>query len=255
MAEAARERNRLRFLKRARGSRQAAVNDRARQRRRVEELSEGLGNMSDGGGGAYDDGGGVPGIAFRNLVNNSMEASEASVAGDGAAADEVVEEKERFEPQLSRNRELEIRRLGLPGCRAKCFGCVYIGETKSAAIPQADLRKLVDMARKSLGQTDLLVLCEAMAEFIETLDGPIILAGDFNTTVWSPNMRRVLEAGDLHDVRLGRGIMPTWPMHPTLPLMLPIDGCFITDHFTIQSLTLERDLRSDHLPIEVKLSL
>jgi len=114
--------------------------------------------MSSGGGG----GGGPAGFAFRDIRGfGSAEGSEAIEDGGHQAA----EEKERYEPQMSRNREMEEQRLGQPGCRAKCFGCVYIGETKAAAIPQADLRKLVEMARKSLGQTDLLVLCEAMAEF------------------------------------------------------------------------------------------
>lgn len=94
-----------------------------------------------------------------NQNSSQEDASEAVEAGSGPP------EKERFVPVKTRNRQLEEERLGLPGSRARCFGCVYVGETKCAAIPQADLRKLLNMARKSVGQTDLLVLCEAMAEF------------------------------------------------------------------------------------------
>ena len=131
------------------------ANRRPSQRRRVarRERSEGSEAVGE-----------LPAVSFRNMHAYSAEGfSDEAIEDNGPEAQ--AEEKERYEPQMSRNRELEIEHLGVPGCRSKCFGCVYIGETKCAAIPQADLRKLIEMARKSLGQTDLLVLCKSMADF------------------------------------------------------------------------------------------
>lgn len=110
---------------------------------------------------------------------------------DSAQMEEPEEEKERFVFKKPRTRELEEDRLGVPGCRSKCFGCVYIGEQRGAAIPQGDLRKLIEMSRQSIGRTDLIVLCEAMGEFYDRFRRKVnasLLPNEKKLPKWPPVM-------------------------------------------------------------------
>jgi hypothetical protein len=80
--------------------------------------------------------------------------------GDGgsAAADAATEPPEKrcktYEPCGLQTRERERNELGDPGERSGCFGCVYIGERETGAIPYEDIMALIDMIRQSIARTD-----------------------------------------------------------------------------------------------------
>ena len=96
---------------------------------------------------------------------------------------------------------------------------------------------------------------DALTRFVAEQSGPLILAGDFNTTPWTVKMRRFTKA-----TKLGRlnTFYPTWPMRwrsvPLLPL-LAIDNIFATPHFANISTRLGPRLDSDHRAVIADLAL
>lgn len=91
----------------------------------------------------------------------------------------------------------------------------------------------------------------AIAEIVEETKGPLILAGDFNTTPWSPNLKGVIRADDLVDVRWGHGFQPTWPNRFSF---LPIDGCYVSRHYVVNKVTRGGQIGSDHLPLLIEVA-
>ena len=66
------------------------------------------------------------------------------------------------------------------------------------------------------------------------VDGPLVVAGDFNITPYSPYFVDWLAASGLTDSRRGRTLSVSWPT--TLPwLGIPIDHVAVNDGFTIVS--------------------
>ena len=94
----------------------------------------------------------------------------------------------------------------------------------------------------------------AIAEVAGTSEQPVIAAGDFNSTVWSPHYVDLIEASGLHNAADGRGWYPTWPSW--LPIGgIPIDHILISDEFTVQSLERGPNIGSDHYPMSADLEL
>jgi len=85
-----------------------------------------------------------------------------------------------------------------------------------------------------------------LAEYVQSLDGPTFVMGDFNTVPWDVEMQAFVRRTELHDSR--RGLSATYPS--TLPLAaIPIDYIFHSSdidcaHFEVLSAT-----SSDHLGI------
>ncbi|WP_334144275.1 endonuclease/exonuclease/phosphatase family protein [Rhabdothermincola sp.] len=53
-----------------------------------------------------------------------------------------------------------------------------------------------------------------LRRFATRLNGPTVIAGDFNAGRWHPAFRWLLDRGDLRDAHeaVGRGLSPSWPM-------------------------------------------
>jgi endonuclease/exonuclease/phosphatase (EEP) superfamily protein YafD len=82
-----------------------------------------------------------------------------------------------------------------------------------------------------------------------TEKGPMILAGDFNTTPWSAEVQQILEKTDLKNSANGFGYQPTWPsMLP--PLWTILDHVFY-DGLHLKDRSIGPALGSDHYPIKV----
>lgn len=92
--------------------------------------------------------------AIRLAQNDEAEEGE----------EEEKEDPEVFEPRPLKTRKMERDRLGEPGDRADCFGCVYFGE-KETTLPSDDITRLIEMARQSIGRVDLVSLAEGMASY------------------------------------------------------------------------------------------
>ncbi|NES07534.1 MAG: endonuclease/exonuclease/phosphatase family protein [Okeania sp. SIO2F4] len=107
-------------------------------------------------------------------------------------------------------------------------------------------------------------ILEELAKYIQQLNDPIIIAGDLNTTMWSPYYQKLEQETGLRNSRLGFGILPTWPakkinnskiLHRILSSFfpIPIDHCLISSEIKVINVetkaNLSLELGSDHLPL------
>lgn len=86
----------------------------------------------------------------------------------------------------------------------------------------------------------------------ETL--PVIAAGDFNATPFSPLFRQLLRISELRDSRAGFGWQPSWPTHFPL-LWIPIDHMVLSPEIQIHQRATGSYIGSDHYPIFAELSI
>jgi endonuclease/exonuclease/phosphatase (EEP) superfamily protein YafD len=81
-----------------------------------------------------------------------------------------------------------------------------------------------------------------------TSKGPLIVAGDFNMSIWSPYYSEFIRDTELKDARNGFGLVPTWPTHMPL-VMIPIDHFLVSSDVKVLNLNTGSSIGSDHLPL------
>jgi endonuclease/exonuclease/phosphatase (EEP) superfamily protein YafD len=93
-----------------------------------------------------------------------------------------------------------------------------------------------------------------IAKTIRETAGPVIAAGDFNATPWSPHFRDLIAAGGLRDAIFGQGYVATWP---TLfwPALIPIDHVLVKGPLAVTTLRRGPGIGSDHYPLIADLRL
>ena len=102
----------------------------------------------------------------------------------------------------------------------------------------------------------------ALSNYVQKLEVPVIVAGDFNLTPWSPYYRMFVKKTKLHNTRLGYGTLPSWIRdasylhYPKLLIFLmehflniPIDHCFVSNDFKVAGIHLGNNANSDHAPV------
>jgi endonuclease/exonuclease/phosphatase (EEP) superfamily protein YafD len=103
---------------------------------------------------------------------------------------------------------------------------------------------------------------DAIARYVQTQSTPVLVAGDFNATMWSPYFQRLMQKTQLHDTRQGFGILPSWPVpvsyQPIFPGMsrllgIPIDHCLVSPTLKTVNIRIGPQLDSDHRPLIVDL--
>ncbi len=84
---------------------------------------------------------------------------------------------------------------------------------------------------------------------------PVVVLGDLNVTMWSPNYRRFIRDTKLTNARQGFGILPTWPTWPTWlsAMKIPLDHCLVSPGITVKGIRVGGPVGSDHLPVIVDL--
>jgi endonuclease/exonuclease/phosphatase (EEP) superfamily protein YafD len=99
------------------------------------------------------------------------------------------------------------------------------------------------------------LLLDAASE-LARLDGPRVLAGDFNLTPWAPVFKDVLRLSGLADSR-GQGLHLTWPGRaPLYPLFLiPIDHVLVSPDVSAARREELSPSGSDHFAVAVTLGL
>lgn len=94
----------------------------------------------------------------------------------------------------------------------------------------------------------------ALGEYLKSIDGPVLVAGDLNATPWSSALARFAEQTGLRfsGGRLGPG--GSWPS-PFPLLRLPIDHVLYHPSIELKRYRVASDIGSDHRPILVDLEL
>lgn len=83
---------------------------------------------------------------------------------------------------------------------------------------------------------------------------PVIAAGDFNATPYSPIFKEVVRISGLKDSMEGFGWQPSWPTFFP-PLWIPIDHVLVTPDINVRTRATGSYIGSDHYPVITELSL
>lgn len=89
---------------------------------------------------------------------------------------------------------------------------------------------------------------------VEDTTRPLIVAGDLNTSPWSPHFRDLLTATGLRNAAAGQGWIPTWPTW-FWPALIPIDHVLVRGPLGVEDLERGPDVGSDHYPLIADLRL
>ncbi len=104
----------------------------------------------------------------------------------------------------------------------------------------------------SVGMADVALV--KVGQLVQQETAPALVLGDFNDVSWSFTTRMFEAAGQLHNVRLGRGMFNTFNAN-TLPLRWPLDHLFVTQQFRVVKLERLPSVGSDHFPLLAELVL
>ncbi len=79
---------------------------------------------------------------------------------------------------------------------------------------------------------------------------PSLVIGDLNDVAWSYTTELFLKISEMADPRRGRGLFNTF--HAKVPIFRwPLDHIFLSKHFGLSSLKVEKGIGSDHFPISM----
>ncbi|MBI5091504.1 MAG: endonuclease/exonuclease/phosphatase family protein [Candidatus Hydrogenedentes bacterium] len=95
-------------------------------------------------------------------------------------------------------------------------------------------------------------MLRAAGEQVDRRQGPLVVLGDFNTSMWSPFYKQLIKESGLRNARQGFGILPTWPAGLS-PFMIPLDHCLVSKEFAVSRCVVGPDIQSDHRPLQSEL--
>ncbi|MBV9925621.1 MAG: endonuclease/exonuclease/phosphatase family protein [Acidobacteria bacterium] len=95
---------------------------------------------------------------------------------------------------------------------------------------------------------------ERAASIMRETQGPKLLVGDLNTTMWSPYFRDLVRDSGLDNARQGFALIPSWPVPLPAPLQIPIDHCLVSGDLSVEAIRTGGRTGSDHRPLIVDLS-
>lgn len=93
-----------------------------------------------------------------------------------------------------------------------------------------------------------------IARFALSQPQPLLVAGDFNLSPWSPWFSGLIARSGLSHCGLGQGLYASWPA-PLGGLGIAIDHCLASRHWRSLELSTGAALGSDHRPLIVDLAL
>jgi len=86
----------------------------------------------------------------------------------------------------------------------------------------------------------------ALAKFIRRIDGPLILAGDLNTSPWSNSFRFLKAATGLTPSSV---LLPSWPAWPVALPQVALDHILVSPELEVTAAGTGPAVGSDHLPV------
>lgn len=92
------------------------------------------------------------------------------------------------------------------------------------------------------------------ASIMRGTQGPKLLIGDLNTTMWSPYFTDLVKESGLRDARQGFGLRPSWPVPMPALLQIPIDHCLVGGGMAVEAIRTGGRTGSDHRPLIVDVS-
>lgn len=84
---------------------------------------------------------------------------------------------------------------------------------------------------------------------------PTLVAGDFNSSPWSPWFKDFLKDSGLHDSGRGFGIWPTWVPGSLVMFALPLDHICVSEEIVVHSRKVSPALGSDHRAVTLSFSI
>lgn len=96
---------------------------------------------------------------------------------------------------------------------------------------------------------------QEVIEQVKSHPSPIVVAGDFNTAMWSPYYRKIIRETGLQNTRQGFGVMQTWPTFFPAWMRIPLDYCLVSPGIQVAGIRTGNQTGSDHLPLIVDLKL
>ena len=81
---------------------------------------------------------------------------------------------------------------------------------------------------------------------------PCLVMGDMNDVAWSYTTKLFLKTSELLDPRRGRSMYSTFNAKQVL-LRWPLDHYFLSSHFRLVKMSVEKPIDSDHFPISISL--
>lgn len=91
---------------------------------------------------------------------------------------------------------------------------------------------------------------EAFAMFLRRIDGPVVLAGDLNTSPWSYAYRRLRITSGLVPADK---LLPSWPAWPVPLPQIALDHILVSADLTTTAVGTGPAVGSDHLPVWAQL--
>jgi endonuclease/exonuclease/phosphatase (EEP) superfamily protein YafD len=95
---------------------------------------------------------------------------------------------------------------------------------------------------------------DEVAELLRGQPPSSIIVGDLNTTSHHPDFKNFLQKTALHDARIGRGILPSWPQ-PIAWLGIGIDHILVRGIFEVVKMELLDGGKSDHMALMSDIAL
>jgi endonuclease/exonuclease/phosphatase (EEP) superfamily protein YafD len=98
---------------------------------------------------------------------------------------------------------------------------------------------------------------ETIKPYLERLQGPLIIAGDFNAASWSQTLKNIADASRTTSAE---GLRPSWLINGTLAraarwIGLPIDHILISNRIIQTRVETLPPVGSDHLPLLLRFSI
>ena len=86
----------------------------------------------------------------------------------------------------------------------------------------------------------------ALAQLVRHIDGPLVLAGDLNSSPWSNSFRKLRAATGLAPASV---LMPSWPAWPLALPQLALDHILVSGELAVAAAGTGPAVGSDHLPV------